>query len=260
MRILNYWRGNIFYLRNWFPYIDLIVFCYKGLTVLHLVEPFKDSPLRLSEQFPSQSWRPMSPAWEWFWHDVWEKEKRISSTLKNAVKYKLWERKAINAIGSLEGKQKKENAVSYHTPESVNFVSWNCSLSTFFSIWTFCQEGISSHSLWDVDFRLWDSAHTYQRKKDYLFKIQSFMSRPFYFIYLFILFFDRGQGREKERERNINVWLPLVCPLLGTWLAAQACALTGNQTGDPLVHRLVGTQSTEPHQPGLDFFILNGIF
>ena len=33
------------------------------------------------------------------------------------------------------------------------------------------------------------------------------------FIYLFL---DRGEGREKERERNDNVWLPLVCPLLGT--------------------------------------------
>ena len=40
--------------------------------------------------------------------------------------------------------------------------------------------------------------------------------KKIYFIYLFI---DRGEGREKERERNINVWLPLACPLLGTWLA-----------------------------------------
>ena len=31
------------------------------------------------------------------------------------------------------------------------------------------------------------------------------------FIYLFL---ERGEG--KERERNINVWLPLVRPLLGT--------------------------------------------
>ena len=51
-------------------------------------------------------------------------------------------------------------------------------------------------------------------------------------------FIDREEGREKVRERNINAWLPLVCPLLGTWPATQACALTGNQTGDPLVHRL----------------------
>ena len=55
---------------------------------------------------------------------------------------------------------------------------------------------------------------------------------------LFILFLDRGDGREKQRERNIHVWLPLTCPLLGTWPETQACALTGNRTGDPLVHRL----------------------
>ena len=52
---------------------------------------------------------------------------------------------------------------------------------------------------------------------------------------LFICF-QRGEGTEKERERNINVWLP-VTHLLGTCPATQACALTGNRTGDPLVHR-----------------------
>ena len=52
----------------------------------------------------------------------------------------------------------------------------------------------------------------------------------------FYLFLERGKGREKERERNIYVWLPLACPLLGTWPATQVCAQTGNQTGDPLVH------------------------
>ena len=52
------------------------------------------------------------------------------------------------------------------------------------------------------------------------------------FIYLFL-----EKGREKKRERNINVWLPLVHPLLETWCTTQACALTGNRTGDPLVHR-----------------------
>ena len=54
------------------------------------------------------------------------------------------------------------------------------------------------------------------------------------FIYLFL---EREEGKQKERERNINVWLPLMCPPLGTWPAAQACALTGNRTGDPLVCR-----------------------
>ena len=32
---------------------------------------------------------------------------------------------------------------------------------------------------------------------------------------LFILFLERGEGKEKERERNINVWLPLMRPVLG---------------------------------------------
>ena len=35
------------------------------------------------------------------------------------------------------------------------------------------------------------------------------------------------------------MWLPLVCPLLGAWPTTQACALTGNRTSDPLVHRQV---------------------
>ena len=59
----------------------------------------------------------------------------------------------------------------------------------------------------------------------------------FYFFldYLFI-FREKGrEGKEKERERNINVWLPLARPLLGTWPATQACALTGNRTHDLLV-------------------------
>ena len=51
------------------------------------------------------------------------------------------------------------------------------------------------------------------------------------------LFLERGKGREEERERNINVWLPLTCPIPITWPVTQACALTRTQTGDPLVHR-----------------------
>ena len=50
------------------------------------------------------------------------------------------------------------------------------------------------------------------------------------------LFLERGEGKEKERERHINVWLPLTYLLLGAWPATQACALTGNQTGNPLVY------------------------
>ena len=55
------------------------------------------------------------------------------------------------------------------------------------------------------------------------------------FYYLFFL--EREEGREKERERNSNVWLLLKLPGLQTKPTTQACALTGNQTGDPLVHR-----------------------
>ena len=43
----------------------------------------------------------------------------------------------------------------------------------------------------------------------------------------------------KERERNVNVWLPLTGPLLGTWPATKAYALTGNRTSNPLVLRPV---------------------
>ena len=56
------------------------------------------------------------------------------------------------------------------------------------------------------------------------------------FIYLFL---DRGEGREKERKRSIRVWLPLPYPPPGAWPTTQACALTGNPTGDSLVHRPV---------------------
>ena len=63
----------------------------------------------------------------------------------------------------------------------------------------------------------------------------------FYFFNLlkrFYLFLERDEGRDKEKERNINVWLPLTYPLQGTWPVTQPCALTGNWTGDLLVHRL----------------------
>ena len=59
----------------------------------------------------------------------------------------------------------------------------------------------------------------------------------FKIFYLFI--FREGEGREQERERNISVWVPLACPLLGTWAATQPCDLTGNGTRGPLVHRPV---------------------
>ena len=58
----------------------------------------------------------------------------------------------------------------------------------------------------------------------------------FFFFKILFIFIERG--REGKRERNSNVWLPLMCPLLGTWPATQAYVLTGNQTDNPLVCRL----------------------
>ena len=52
------------------------------------------------------------------------------------------------------------------------------------------------------------------------------------------LFLERGERREKEKERNIN-WWPLTRPLLGTWPATQARALTGNE---PVTLRVAGWQ------------------
>ena len=52
---------------------------------------------------------------------------------------------------------------------------------------------------------------------------------------LFIYFIDGKGGRKKGRETSMCGCL--LCPLLGTWPATQACALSGNPTGNPLVCR-----------------------
>ena len=49
-------------------------------------------------------------------------------------------------------------------------------------------------------------------------------------------------AREGEREETLMCkrymdWLPLTRPQLGTWPLTQACALTGNRTGDLWVCR-----------------------
>ena len=79
----------------------------------------------------------------------------------------------------------------------------------------------------------------------FLFSVQSclfcFSTPHYYFLLHWVnifflekyLFLEIGEGREKERKRNINVWLHFMCPLLGTWPTAQACALTGSRTSDP---------------------------
>ena len=85
---------------------------------------------------------------------------------------------------------------------------------------------------WSEGGGKWDNCNSIINK--YILKKVLFQKK-----FLFIYLFQRGEGSEKERERNINVWLSLMCPLLGTWPATQACALTGNRTSDPLVCRPV---------------------
>ena len=60
------------------------------------------------------------------------------------------------------------------------------------------------------------------------------------------------------RGRTINMWLPLMLPLLGTWAATQACALTGNRTGNSLVFR-PGLNPLSYTSQGFDVF-KNGFF
>ena len=50
----------------------------------------------------------------------------------------------------------------------------------------------------------------------------------FKLVFFKILFNFRERRKDGERERNIEVWLPLTHPLLETWPATQARALTGN--------------------------------
>ena len=61
------------------------------------------------------------------------------------------------------------------------------------------------------------------------------------------LFRERGEGREEE-ERNINVWLPLACPLTGD--PAQNLSMCPDWESNQQPFGLqAGTQSTEPQQP-----------
>ena len=51
------------------------------------------------------------------------------------------------------------------------------------------------------------------------------------------LFLERREGKEKGRRPSMCGCFTRI-PLLGTRPATQACVLTGNQTSDPLAHRL----------------------
>ena len=64
---------------------------------------------------------------------------------------------------------------------------------------------------------------------------------------------EKGREREKDTsmcERYLDE-LPLTRPLLGTWPATQARALTGNLTSDLSVHRLVLSPLSHTSQENL---------
>ena len=91
--------------------------------------------------------------------------------------------------------------------------------------------------------------------------IQTLLS--FLIFYLFI-FRERGREREREREKHQCVVASHTPPTGGTtWVATQACAMTGNRTGDPLVHGLVLNplshtsqgKSSDSCQPTIDTII-----
>ena len=63
-------------------------------------------------------------------------------------------------------------------------------------------------------------------------------------------------GREKERERNITVWLPLMPPT-GDLAHDPGLCLDWESNWRPFGLQS-GTQSTEPHQPGLKPTLLIG--
>ena len=112
-----------------------------------------------------------------------------------------------------------------------------------------------NYVIWTVHTNF--QSHQSTRHGINLFLLQFYFSLLLYFfffnqrmfflkniIYLFIYFFRQGVKRKKERERSINVWLPLICLILGTWPATQVLignqiALIGNRIGDPLFCRPV---------------------
>ena len=99
-----------------------------------------------------------------------------------------------------------------------------------------CKTGVTSDCEDQMNLGMWKT----QQSTGYL---AMWILRPFYSFILFFfyflkrcyLFLEKGEGREKERERNINVWLPLRCPQLGTWPTTQACALDWESNQWPFV-------------------------
>ena len=60
----------------------------------------------------------------------------------------------------------------------------------------------------------------------------------FFFKDFICVFIERGKEERKRGKETLMCGFLSHTPALGTWPTTQACALTGNQTSDPLVSRL----------------------
>ena len=76
----------------------------------------------------------------------------------------------------------------------------------------------------------------------------------FFFLRCYLFTFREGEGREKEREID---QLPLTRTQPRTWSATQACALTGNRTGDPLAHRPALSPLSHPSSSAHSLFLIS---
>ena len=77
---------------------------------------------------------------------------------------------------------------------------------------------------------------SFRHSQALILMLQKHLSTEFLEKILSFIFREGGGRRKRGREismyeRNID-WLPLAYPQLETWLATQACALTGNRTSD----------------------------
>ena len=82
-----------------------------------------------------------------------------------------------------------------------------------------------------------------------------FFKRYFFHFFLkilFIYFYRKGTG-QREGEKYPCV-VASHTPPAGTWPTTQACFLTGNQTGDPLVHRPALSPLSHTSQGSLPFY------
>ena len=78
----------------------------------------------------------------------------------------------------------------------------------------------------------------------------------FFFLFLrFYLFIFRERGREGEKERNINVWLPLMWPPLGTWRSNPSMCPDWESNRQPFGLQPALNPLTYARQGGFFFFI-----